>query len=68
MKNRAMTNKQKEEVMQRLLVIWKCVPNLRLGQLIVNCLPLEMKSNPFYIKDFDLVNRIEEYIKSGRVS
>ncbi len=56
---RAETNRDKEEVMRRLLVAWKCRPELRLGQLIVNV----AGGDPFFIEDFDLVQETEEFIK-----
>jgi hypothetical protein len=64
MKDRAHTPQQKEEVIKRLLVAWKCKPELRLGQLLL-CAMHEANNDydPFYIEDYELVRNTEEFIK-----
>ena len=54
--NRAITDEQKEEVIDRLLTAWKKQPKQRLGQLIYNvCYPMDI----FYIEDYDLITLLE---------
>lgn len=61
---RADTDKEKEEVIRRLLIAWKCLPELRLGQFLVCVVTGEPYfGDPFFIEDFDLVKAAEEYIK-----
>lgn len=60
MKNRAETDEQKEEVMKKLLTIWKLYPNLRLGQLFFI---ISQEKDLFYIEDYDLVKRGEDFCK-----
>lgn len=55
---RAETDSEKEEVMRRILEVWKQVPQLRLTQLIVN----SVGPDPFYIEDKKLVQSVENYI------
>jgi len=62
--NRAYTNEQKQEVMERLLVQWKRIPELRLGQLIVNV--VQVSHNLFNEEDFTLCEQVEAF--ADRVS
>lgn len=57
-KGRANTDSDKEVIMRRLLAVWKCMPELRLGQLIMNA-----TNNPdiFYVEDFDLLKCVEDF-------
>lgn len=55
MTDRAVTEKQKREVLEELLLHWLQKPELRLGQMISNA----VAGDPFYIEDYDLIRRIE---------
>ena len=59
MNKRALEYAQKREIMERLLTEWQKRPHERLGQLIVNALPVRMNSDPFYVEDYDLIEMIE---------
>lgn len=43
---------------------WLAVPELRLGQLVVNALPLGFANDPFYINDDILRVEIEKFVQS----
>jgi hypothetical protein len=40
-----------DPVLSKISAIWKKYPDLRLGQLIVNLLPSNFRSDPFYVED-----------------
>ena len=46
-----------DTVLNRLSVVWKRVPDLRLGQLLLN-----VASDPvlYYLEDEELINKIEQ--------
>ena len=59
---RAVTEDQKKEVINKILLIWLANPELRLSQLILNIFDDE---DFFYVEDYDLVALAEEiYIKN----
>jgi len=58
--NRANTPEQKKEIIDRLLVVWLSVPDLRLGQLIANVVGT---GNLFYKEDYNLMVQVEDYLK-----
>lgn len=59
MENRAITIKQKREVILRLYRLWKTYPDLRLTQLIGN-----IKRDPlYYEEDFDFIQSLENGYK-----
>lgn len=51
-------------VANAIRLAWLAVPELRLGQLIVNALPLSCDSDAFYIGDNDLRLEIEKFVRS----
>jgi hypothetical protein len=55
---RAKTDKEKELVLLKLLIAWKQVPELRLGQLIA----ISIGRDPFYVEDFDIVDKVEREV------
>ncbi len=57
MKDRANTSKEKAAIILRLGVLWGRNPELRLGQLINNCVENE---EIYYIEDFDLIEKLEK--------
>lgn len=61
---RATTDKAKERVMARLLEAWKKVPQLRLGQLIVNA----CGKDPYYREDDELVAEVEAMVTLAKMS
>lgn len=68
-KNRAMTAKQKQEVIGKIFEHWMEYPELRLGQLIDNALfwnnandnPNGMDINLFSIEDYDFIKLLENF-------
>jgi hypothetical protein len=54
MKDRAEEEWQKRDVMEKLLDVWLKHPNLRLGQLIINSLPVN-GVDAFNVEDYRLV-------------
>lgn len=60
--NRAITDKQKEEIMGRLLALWKTEKLLRLGQLIENAFK-QVDTPIYYTEDYDLIDKLEKYYK-----
>jgi hypothetical protein len=60
MKDRATTDEQKEEVLARILAVWKQYPHERLGQFLHNCYsPVTGHNDPFYVEDYELVRMVE---------
>jgi hypothetical protein len=57
---RAETTEEKEQVIQRLLEVWKAYPDLRLGQLILNALR-DNNDILYMIEDIPLLEHIEDY-------
>lgn len=53
---RALTDKQKSEVMERLLAVWVANPKLRLMQLLGN---VYKGQDPYSVEDFDMLNDVE---------
>ena len=66
---RATTDKQKEEIIRRLLECWKENPHQRLGQLIINGLtnPTISIEMVFAAEDETLVKNIELFTKKRRM-
>lgn len=60
MKGRATTQKQKEEILNRLKKLWLGSPQLRLGQLIGNVF-----DEHYYIEDFPFVEALEKVYKKN---
>lgn len=54
-----MANLSKREAMEQILAVWEKFPTLRLGQLMINCLPLG--GVPYYVSDEQLVKLLQEY-------
>lgn len=50
--------------MEAIRRAWLGVPELRLGQLIVNALPENFGSDPFYISDDSLRVEIEKFVQN----
>lgn len=61
--DRARSEKEKEEVINRILYMWKKFPDLRLGQLIENC-RLPGGTDLFFIEDYELVRMVENKYKN----
>lgn len=60
---RAYTPEQKKEIINRLLVVWISLPDLRLGQLIANAnLTKNEDKDIFYIEDFELIEKMESFL------
>lgn len=53
---RAQTPEQKQEIIERLHALWLRNPELRLGQLILNC----FRDNFYYTEDFKLIDVLEQ--------
>lgn len=47
---------------ERLAEAWKKIPDLRLGQLLVDSLG---GKDPFYIEDEDLIRMIEQFVRGS---
>lgn len=62
---RATDASQKEEVLERLLELWKANPALRLGQLIGNVYHSNDRGGVmlYYAEDFPLLTALEEAYK-----
>ena len=56
--DRAATDREKEEVMRRLELVWKKFPSLRLGQLLVCAVN---QNDIFYPEDFEVVRKAEAF-------
>ena len=67
MKDRALTEEQKKEVLAKLLECWMQCPEMRLGQLIENARIWHRINDEspdlFYIEDYKLVNILGRFIK-----
>lgn len=50
-------------VMAALLVAWQDVPDMRLGQLLVN---ITGKDDLFYVEDDVLLDEIQEWVETSR--
>jgi len=61
MKGRAETAEDKKAIIQRIMVAWLSKPNLRLGQLLENALPVE--DDLFYMEDDVLIGHLERYVR-----
>ena len=51
------------DVMAALLVAWQDVPDMRLGQLLVN---ITGKSDLFYVEDDVLLDEIQEWMETSK--
>ena len=56
--------KRIDKFCRQLASIWKMVPDWRFGQLIFNAFS-EMKMDPFYKEDDDMLEYLENYIKKN---
>lgn len=64
MANRALTPKDKKEVMKRLYKLWLQNPELRLTQLIENVYHHAGENHCIYhIEDFDFIDELEDHYK-----
>lgn len=54
--------KRIQELTDVLKAIWYQVPDLRLGQLIINCTH-DLETDLFYIEDDVLLEKLKEYSK-----
>ena len=59
---RAVTDSEKEEVINKILEQWKKAPSLRLAQLVDNAVHQSGK-DLFYVEDYELIYIIYNYIK-----
>ena len=67
MKDRAVLPYQKRDLIERVLSVWIAMPDMRLGQLIVNAATERCKSPLFWAEDAALCNALEQYAeKHGR--
>jgi hypothetical protein len=57
-KDRAETDEQKKEVLNRILIVWQKFPELRLMQLIGNL----YLGDPYYTEDFKLADQLEKFM------
>lgn len=61
---RAISAKQKRDVMERILKVWEENPEMRLGQLLINS-----GASIFYAEDFSLAETVEDFnrdLKKGK--
>jgi hypothetical protein len=58
--NRAKTDDQKRECLEKILEVWKKFPELRLGQLLVNAINTH-SPQVFYIEDVKLSEKVVQY-------
>jgi hypothetical protein len=61
---RAISAKQKRDVMERILKVWEENPEMRLGQLLINS-----GASLFYAEDFSLAETVEDFnrdLKKGK--
>lgn len=56
--------KRIDKFCRQLASIWKMVPDWRFGQLIFNAFS-EMKMDPFYKEDDDMLEYLENYVKKN---
>jgi hypothetical protein len=61
--SRAVTDRQKEEVIHKLFRLWLQMPYLRLGQLIGNAVE---ESQLYYLEDYELLERLEDSYNSNQ--
>lgn len=60
MNDRAVSKKQKIEVLKRLGKLWLENPNLRLGQLIGNIYHYPSGIDPYFDEDFVFIEKLEK--------
>ena len=58
---RATKDKEKEEVISKILSVWKNNPELRLGQLIEIIRSFTESKDLFYIEDYELVKIFDKF-------
>jgi len=61
MEGRARTEQEKRVIIQRLLVAWISLPELRLGQLIDNSISTD--KDLFFLEDKELIELVEKTVK-----
>ena len=49
-------------ICDRLREAWQMVPQLRLGQLIVNVMPRGLGNDPYYFEDQKMIEAIEKLV------
>lgn len=54
---RAVDDRMKKEILNRLLAVWEENPSLRLMQLLGNV----FRNDPYYIEDYDAIRVVEEF-------
>lgn len=74
--NRAESSNEKQNIIDRLHGLWLENPELRLGQLIGAAYPCGRSCphcqqdvehrDPFYVEDFDFINRLETALKKAQ--
>lgn len=65
MDRRALDYVAKREIVSRLLDAWERMPELRLGQLIVNSLDeSDDLANLYYKEDFDLIDQVDTFVNN----
>ena len=57
---------QMDDVLRMLDKVWSECPELRFGQLLVNVIPNSYKSDPFYVRDGDLIRHLDDFRASLR--
>jgi hypothetical protein len=63
-KNRANTDAEKKEIIDRVYRAWLASPQLRLGQLL-ECAKPNRLDDLFNIEDYDLVVEVEKFSYNG---
>jgi hypothetical protein len=61
---RAVTDSEKEEVINKLLEQWKKAPSLRFAQLIDNAV-YQSGKDLFYVEDYELVDIIYNFVEQA---
>lgn len=59
---RAVTDSQKNEIMERLLLTWKANPELRFMQLLGNV----FQDDAYHVEDYDMIARVEKTYQGER--
>lgn len=66
MRDRAITEAQKEDVLRRLFEAWKKAPAERLGQFLSNVMDSQLGEDFFFVEDYTLVQACERRTGSAR--
>lgn len=55
-----------EEVIEALKRVHNRFPQLRVGQMICNALPLELNNDPYYLSDSALAKNLNGFVGDGK--